>query len=128
MSTTDNTGHDALEHARAQLGDALSELRTSGIIEENIMEARPAWVLPFQIVIGQSRVSSNDTTFIWVIGGKVPTDCLPSNAAKTAREAARHFSLKWQLDAERLDGAESTALVRTAEFLYSIVDNEDYWS
>ena len=127
MSTTDDTGDDALEHARSQLGEALSELSESGLIEERVMEARPAWILPFQAVIGQSRVSSTDTGFIWVIAGNVPTDCLPSNAAHTAREAARHFSLKWQLDAEKLAGEEAQALVRIAEHLYSIVENDDYW-
>jgi hypothetical protein len=128
MSATDDAGNDALEHARSQLGEALTELSASGVLDERIMEARPAWILPFQIVIGQSRISSGDTSFIWVIGGKVPADCLPSNAAQTPREAARHFSLKWQLDSESLAGEEAMALIRIAEHLYSIVDNDDYWS
>jgi hypothetical protein len=82
MSTSGKVGGDALEHARSQLGEALSELRAAGAIEETIMEARPAWFLPFRIVVGQSRTSPGDANFIWVIGGKVPIDCIPSNVAQ----------------------------------------------
>lgn len=128
MSASGKVGGDALEHARSQLGEALSELRAAGAIEETIMEARPAWFLPFRIVVGQSRTSPGDANFIWVIGGKVPIDCLPSNVAATARDAARHFSLKWQLDSERLVGEEAANLIKIAEYLYSIVDNDDYWN
>lgn len=128
MSTSDNFGSDALEFARSQLGEALSELSATGVIEEAVMEARPAWILPFKIVVGQSRTSSGDANSIWVIGGKVPADYLPAAAAATPRDAARHFSLKWQLDSERLVGEESANLVRIAEYLYSIVDNDDYWN
>lgn len=128
MSASDDAGGDALEHARSQLGEALSQLRAAGTIEESIMEARPAWYLPFKIVLGQSRTGPGDANFIWVIGGKVPIDCLPSSIATTARDAARHFSLKWQLDSERLVGEEAANLIKIAEYLYSIVDNDDYWN
>jgi hypothetical protein len=99
MSTSGKVGGDALEHARSQLGEALSELRAAGAIEETIMEARPAWFLPFRIVVGQSRTSPGDANFIWVIGGKVPIDC-----------------------------EEAANLIKIAEYLYSIVDNDDYWN
>jgi len=128
MSASGKVGRDALEHARSQLGEALSELRAAGAIDETIMEARPAWILPFKIVVGQSRTSSGDSNSFWVIGGNVPIDYLPSNVATTARDAARHFSLKWQLDSERLVGEEAANLVKIAEYLYSIVDNDDYWN
>ena len=128
MSASGKVGGDALEHARSQLGEALSELSAAGVIEDTLMEARPAWILPFKIVVGQSRTSSGDANPIWVIGGKGPADYLPLAVAPTARDAARHVSLKWQLDSERLVGEESANLVRIAEYLYSIVDNDDYWN
>jgi len=64
--------------------------------------------------------------------------------ATTPRDAARHFSLKWQLDAARyenpaerhrlgLDPAEdweanARALATKAEYLYKIVDDDQLWS
>lgn len=127
MPGSNSIGDEALEHARSQLGQALSDLKSMGAIEDEIMEARPAWIMPFEFVIGQTRGSALDVEFLWVIGGKLPIDCVHSNIAQTARDAARHFSLKWQLDAERLGGAEAARLVSLAEYLYSIVDNDDYW-
>lgn len=128
MSAADNGGSDALECARSQLGEALSELSAAGVIEDTVMEARPAWILPFKIVVGQSRAGSGDANPVWIIGGEVPADYLPAAVAATARDAARHFSLKWQLDSERLVGEESANLVKIAEYLYSIVDNDDFWN
>lgn len=127
MSVSNSIGDEALEHARSQLGLALSDLKRMGAIEDEIMEARPAWIMPFEFVIGQTRRGALDVEFLWVIGGKLPIDCVRSNIVQTARDAARHFSLKWQLDAERLGGTEAARLVSLAEYLYSIVDNDDYW-
>lgn len=127
MPNTDNNDGDALEHARSQLGQALIELKSKGVLQDDVMEARPAWIMPFEFVIGQTRNSALDTTYLWVVGGNLPSDCIGGNVAKTAREAARHFALKWQLDAARLVEPEAARLVSCAEYLYSLTDEDARW-
>lgn len=117
---------DVIELAREQLGEALAELKDRGDLEE-IVEARPAWVYPQEIVIGQYRKTAVDTRFFWVIGGNFPVDCIRGDLAATAREAARYFALKWQLDADRLAGADARVLQGYAEQLYELTDADPYW-
>ncbi|HJP52041.1 MAG TPA: DUF4826 family protein, partial [Pseudomonadales bacterium] len=82
--------------------------------------------------------------FIWVISGPdVSTDHIDGNLAASPRDAARHFAMKWQMDAERLNTlvkqkaevvnpevdreAFANTLIGYAESLYDIVNNDDFW-
>lgn len=134
----------AVEWARETLANVVQELSKLGVIDSLLLEARPAWTKPFDIVIGKLRDQGQHAEFLWVIGGSVPIDCIHSSVASTARGAARHFSMKWQLDAmrfenpaerKRLDLDPATnwseitkALLDKAQYLYSITDNDQFWS
>ena len=42
---------------------AVQELLDRGITDTPLVEAKPAWVLPFQILIGKIREQGDDTRF-----------------------------------------------------------------
>ena len=109
--------------------DAAVEVSTKlGIVEDALVEARPIWSLPQKVMIGQIREANDRTTFTWVICGDYPTDHIGSAAAATARDAARYFSLKWQLDAARhTDPSFASKLTDWAEELYEIADDDSLW-
>jgi hypothetical protein len=51
-----------------------------------------------------------------------------SAVATPPRDAARHFSLKWQLDAARnIEPALAETLIAKAEALYELVEDESLW-
>ncbi len=134
---------DLTSWARKVLDGAVHEMMERGVVTTMLVEARPVWTLPYEIMIGKVRETHEQVTSIWVISGEVPTDYVGTAAAATPREAARHFALKWQLDAARyLDpsvqdslGADQKAswdhvgerLARKAEALFDLVENESLW-
>ena len=83
-----------------------------------------------------------DSAYWLITGGGGPTDILNAELANQPRDAARHFSLKWQLGAQQLlDGEvappadmteqevrEKTGnLIRCAEALSELVSTEQFW-
>ncbi len=128
---------------RTLLNAVVQEMvRVEAISGENI-EAKPFWAIPLRILIGQIRVQGAQE-FIWVISGPdVSTDHIDGNLAASPRDAARHFAMKWQMDAERLNTlvkqkaevvnpevdreAFANTLIGYAESLYDIVNNDDFW-
>ena len=88
---------------------------------------KPAWALPGQILIGKVRAHGNPANFRWFICGETPLDHVGDDVAASPRDAARHFSLKWQLDATRLGGEAAETLARQAEALYALVDDDRWW-
>ena len=135
---------DALAWAKQELDGTVQTISDRGIIESPILESRLVWNKPFEVVIGQLRDHRNQTEFLWVIGGSMPIDCIHSAVAPSARDAARHFSLKWQLEAAKLEDeserkrlglnpaidwrAQAKTLVMKAQYLYSIAEDDRHWS
>jgi hypothetical protein len=111
METSQNEKLDAW--TSQTLETAVQELLDGGITSNALVEAKPAWVLPFQILIGMLREQGDDTGFWWFIGGDLPTDHAKSTIAPSAREAARYFALRWQLRAAK--DADADAGSRLAE-------------
>lgn len=144
MSSNGSPGDKNLAWAREKLSKVVKEITDQGAIESPLVEARPVWTKPLDIVIGQLRDQGVQTEFLWVIGGSVPTDCVHSSVAASPRDAARHFSMKWQLEAARYEDpaehrrlgldpsedweAQARALIAKAEYLYKIVDDDRLWS
>lgn len=108
------------------LETAVQELLDGGITANALVEAKPAWVLPFQILIGKLREQGDETGFWWFISGDLPTDFAESSVAPSAREAARFFALRWQLRATR-DADAGDELAQKAAALYQLVENEAAW-
>jgi SAM-dependent methyltransferase len=105
---------------------ATGELAEAGAIE-SFAEAKPAWVLPHRILIGKVRKPGDAGVFKWFIWGDVKTDCLDRSVAFAPRDAARHFSLKWQLEAETAEGGHKQKLIDDAELLYELSETDDLW-
>ena len=138
----DNPGREQLNAwTKKQLDASVRKLMDLGVIDSMVVEAKPAWVLPFQILIGKIRAHGHAKDFEWFICGELPTDFLESSVAATPREAAKHFAMKWQLEVARhkdlpaqdspgpvLQLSESgSQLAETAEALYELTDDEGLW-
>jgi hypothetical protein len=71
--------------------------------------------------------------FDWFISGDFPTARVSSSVAPTPRDAARHFALKWQLEAKRVEDTLNTEsesvtnLVQRAQSLYELVEQDALW-
>ena len=138
----EENGPDELQAwVKQRLNVAVRELINNGVFESLLVEAKPAWVWPFEVLIGKVREHGSAKIFEWLICGEVPTDFVHSTVASTPRQAARYFAMKWQLEAARqqeLAGQESTAqvaesrepgsqLADQAETLYALADDERLW-
>jgi hypothetical protein len=116
-----------------------------GAVTGSAVEARPVWASPHQILIARVWPVAQKSNFIWAIAGEaVVTDHIAGATAVTAQEAARHFSMKWQMDADRMlraagqeTVAESSAaqmeahaqkLIQCAEQLYDLTERADIWT
>jgi hypothetical protein len=100
----DQSNRDAdklITWSRQQLQKAVDHLMRAGIFEQGLLETKPAWTFPYSIVIGQVREQGESHEFFWIICGDAPIDYVKSAVAATPRDAARHFAMKWQLDAAR---------------------------
>ena len=127
MTDFEREGPEAvLAWARENLDRAVHELMDAGKLSGLTIEARPSWAMPGRYVIGQLRDNASAGGFKWVIAGDFQTDLIDSALAGSARDAARHFSLKWQLDAEKSPEA-AEAMVRRAEELYTLVEMNEAW-
>jgi hypothetical protein len=93
-------------------------------------------LLPPLLAVWKVELNDVDVKAIWVIGGEVPTDHVALSAAKTAREAMRHFSMSWQLKATQIEGeAEGNAskmkyvqtLIKSAEGVYQLAAEDKLW-
>jgi hypothetical protein len=125
---------------KKSLNTAVYKYIDKGIVDSAVVEAKPAWVLPFQILIGKIRAKDQPENFTWVICGELPTDYVASSVATTPKEVARHFSLKWQLTASKVQKKNTEQapspitqddvannLIGHAEALYELVENEPLW-
>lgn len=141
--TNNNDKQDSKEldaWIKNNLNDAVQKLIDKGDVDSVVVEAKPAWVLPFQILIGKIRTKGQLNDFQWFICGEVPTDYIESSVAKIPREAARHFSMKWQLTASKYQGKNIKQppeqiqqedvvnnLIDQAQALYEVVEHEALW-
>jgi hypothetical protein len=129
---------------RQALESAIQELMDKNVVDTLLIEAKPAWVFPFQILIGKFRERGQRVGHTWFIcGDGIPTDHTKSFKATSPRDAARHFALKWQLDAAKaqkeweeaggkwMPGARQAhgqeELIKQAEALYELTTVDQIW-
>ena len=132
--------------AQQQIEGMGRHVESSGLIKQDAT-GQAVWTLPHQIFIGKIWPKEDRNNVYWIISGpQLPTDHIEGRLADNAREAARHFSLKWQLEGNRLTGlsdhadgeTEATSkdvdwqsiaakLHNQAEGLYAVVDRDDLW-
>jgi len=111
---------------RQQMQAAVYELLDRGLFEGMYVEAQPAWVFPFTLLIGRIREQGDTGAFDWFVTGDAPLSHVHSSLAATPVDAARHFALQWQLDAAR-QGQSGEELARKAEALYELVQQPGLW-
>ncbi len=132
--------------AKTKLDGAARVLREKGVYAAQPVEARVSWTLPHKVLIGKIRRADKLQDFVWVIAGEdLPTDHAEAVVAAEPRDVARHFALKWHLDAARIEGLDASdgprtrggdvdwsgiggGLTQCAETLYGYVDDEEIWS
>jgi len=126
--------------AKSTLESAISEIINGGLFDDLFLQARPVWQIAGSLLIAECRAGEDR---YWLIAGSnSPTDLIAGETAVSAREAARHFALKWQLAAEKLKAGEvatpSTvaadelaekvaSLIRCAESLYELAEQTLIW-
>ena len=118
---------------REQFQLANKHLAQNGVVATTVVADESRYMAPNVAVW---KIKASDGRFFWVIGGKVPADYILIDNAKTARDAIRYFSMRWQLQAENighLNNLDDTqkrfaqTLVSGAEDLYELSVNENLW-
>ena len=126
------------------LEDTVREMLKTKAISGAAIDAAPMWAEPYKILIAKVWDATHKRAFIWTIAGEdAVTDHVTGAVAANPREAARHFALKWQMDADRLravaqeqakasHGEElvdeyATSLVQKAEALYEMTTHDEIW-
>lgn len=130
--------------AKPLLDTAVNQLMDSQVLGDSKIEARVVWGLKDRVFIAQIREYGKQESFRWLISGNdFPVDEVSGNMAEKPKDAARHFSLKWQLGAEQVrkmddearnklalgqdTNAMSERLSLQAEMLYDLVEDSSIW-
>ncbi|TRX56918.1 DUF4826 family protein [Thalassomonas sp. M1454] len=112
---------------------ATKYLADKGIVTNSVTAEDSRYLLP---IVSVWKLNTLADGTLWVISGEVPCDHIPVKAAATAQEALRHFSMKWQLQAENImqssRGDETQVkfaqlLVKRAEGLHHLCNDEKLW-
>ena len=116
---------------RDQYLAATKYLADKGLVAESVTVEESRYIVP---IFSIWKITLFDKSKVWVICGDLPSDHSTIDVAPTAREAIRHFSLKWQMQAENLfkAGTEdqnefARLLVGRAEGLYKMYEEERFW-
>lgn len=122
---------------RDSLQKANSYLAKKGIMPQGVRQADSRILPPLMAVWRIKARENNRVSDYWVISGNLPTDHVPLSVAPNAREAVRHFSFNWQLQAENIAKGPGRAdpvqmnfarlLVNRAEGLYGIFNDPALW-
>ena len=119
------------EWIKTQYQQATKYLATKGIITSVVSPENSRYLVP---LVAVWLLTAQDGKKYWVINGDLPADHVQMDAAASAREALRHFSMKWQLQAENLIHSNDdkqkdfgNLLIGRAEGLYQIYEDEKLW-
>ena len=116
---------------REQYLKATKYLAEKGLVTESVAETESRYLVP---VMALWKINLLDKTKVWVVSGDLPTDHIALDKGESARDVVRHFSSKWQLQAEnllRLDDKEQKQfaefLIGRADGLYQLYDKDELW-
>jgi hypothetical protein len=138
--------------AREQLQACGEYVQQHGLITAEA-NAKAGWAIPEEIFVGLVTSTLNPDLSFWVITGPgALPDHIEGKVAADAREAVRHFALRWQLhgaQANVVDGeavvpstdapadgtgtagidwnAQGAELAKRAEMLYAYTMDDGYW-
>ena len=129
---------------KSELNDVVKQMTKSQAVVSAAVEATPVWTVPYKILIAKVWGAAQKSQFIWTISGEdFVTDHIAGSMATNPRDVAKHFALKWQLNAEQflqMAGikpmteasragmkAQAEKLIRNAESLYDFTTRDDIW-
>ena len=126
------------EWVRTQFQKAIRFLAEKGVIPSKVLADESRYLAPY-LAIWKMESKRPTTKTYWVMSGDLPSDFVDLKVAKTARDAVRHFSMMWQMQAENLIRSGATRrdatqakfaqlLVSRAESLYRMHNDEKLWN
>lgn len=139
--TAEQQQQELKEWVEAQFQGMGRHVAEHRLIDGDRAEGRPMWAMPGKLFIGKVWDKADESNAWWVISGVISPDHLDASVASTARDALRHFCLKWQMQAARLEQtaeADDPAdqqdwtgiagnLARQAEALFPVVEDDRFW-
>jgi len=132
LKHTPKTQEELGDWAREQFQKANKHLAENGILFKSVVVEDSRYLAPFCAIW---KIDTNEGQQFWVISGDMPSDYLPHSTAEDARTAIRHFSMKWQMQAESIrrqvtDKAQldyAQLLEKKAEELYEMHISTKLW-
>ena len=125
------TAEQQQQWIREQYLKATKYLADKGLVTESVSETDSRYLVP---ILALWKINLLDKTSVWAISGDLPTDHIVLTDQEPARDVLRHFSLKWQLQAENLlrsDNKEqhqfAQVLIGRADGLYKTYENAELW-
>ena len=126
------------EWVRTQFQKANRFLAEKVVIPSKVLADESRYLAPY-LAIWKMESKRPTTKTYWVMSGDLPSDFVDVKVAKTARDAVRHFSMMWQMQAENLIRSGATRrdatqakfaqlLVSRAESLYRMHNDEKLWN
>jgi len=116
---------------REQYLKATKYLANKGLVTESVADTESRYLIPIMAVW---KINLLDKTKVWVISGDLPTDHIVLEKEEPARNVIRHFSFKWQAQADNLLRSEdqeqvsyAKLLITKAEGLYQLYDKDELW-
>ncbi|OHU86970.1 MULTISPECIES: DUF4826 family protein [Pseudoalteromonas] len=122
------------EWQRECFQNAQKHLAEKGIIPSTVFDNESRFLAPLCAIW---KMKAQNGKNYWVITGRLPTDHMEASAAKTAREAIKYFSYRWQLKADDILATSkhdetqvkfANLLVNSAHGIYEIADREQLWA
>jgi len=129
---------------KKQTAEGVEAIHKLDVINGLVTEAKASWILPYQMLIGKLRPQGLNSEFIWFIYGDIKTDYIDGKVADNPRDVARHFAMKWQLEAARsndpsdtqteqisndtVQNPNSKQLAFQAEALYELTEDDRAWA
>jgi hypothetical protein len=116
---------------REQYLKATKYLGEKGLVTKSVADTQSRYLVP---ILAVWKINLLDKSVVWVISGDLPTDHIVLEKNEPARDVIRHFSFKWQIQAEGLLQSKNQEqkeygqlLVNKAEVLYQLYENEELW-
>ena len=117
---------------KEQYQSATKYLAEKGIVTNSVTVEDSRYLVP---LLALWKLTSMDGKKFWVLCGDLPSDHSSIEVATNARDALRHFSLKWQMQADNLLQAKNKEqhdfaqlLIGRAEGLYKLYEDESLWN
>jgi hypothetical protein len=116
---------------REQYLKATKYLAEKGLVTESVADTESRYLIPLMAVW---KINLLDKTKVWVISGDLPTDHLVLEQSEPARNVLRHFTFKWQIQADSLLKSDveeqveyAKLLMNKAEGLYQLYAKDELW-